>query len=83
MEELSWGGFLTVDRFSVLLKSIGMRVWVGGTNTEASVQLSLMCTDQVVVGCGAADDEFVPFSFSDKKIRVWDLKTGKCVRELS
>eukprot|EP00960_Hanusia_phi_P048617 759062-Hanusia_phi.AAC.1 len=42
-----------------------------------------MFADFLCLVPGTGEEVFVLFSYSNKKIGVWDVKTGKCVRELS
>eukprot|EP00960_Hanusia_phi_P022959 678528-Hanusia_phi.AAC.1 len=52
-------------------------------DSSARLQFTTMFSDLLCLGPGAAEEDFVLFSYSEKKIGVWDVKTGKCVRELS
>eukprot|EP00960_Hanusia_phi_P002228 63918-Hanusia_phi.AAC.1 len=73
---MSGGSLLIASRVSCT------RVLVGCASTRATVRLSLIDADRVFLSSGAGEDEFVCLSYSDGKIRVWDLKSGLCVREL-
>eukprot|EP00960_Hanusia_phi_P014761 437349-Hanusia_phi.AAC.1 len=46
-----------------------------------SHQLSLKNPELVCVGQEQSKEDIAALSYSDKMIRVWDVRTGKCVRE--